>query len=458
MLSPVTTHSPRVTRERGITNHGFANSSRAPLLGPKQAQRTGTTFSSVVNLCATAMGAGVLSLPQAMARCGVFLGTTLVLSFALLADISLLLLIDCSRLSGRRSLQGVGTHFFGNKGKYTVKVSLILFLFGGIILMMLVISDLITSALVDLTSQPIGAVWYTNKDVLTAISVAVIFPTTLCKDISALKYTSGLALAFLAYVIVILAVRFFGDGNDGHIAETVVVVADDPLLIAVALPLFITAFACQFNIFKIEFELKPTSSITNVVHIAVLLVIAPIYLCGGLFGYLRFGSDVNADLLKDARFQGDELITVARLAIGLTNMFKIPLLVLPLRSTVNELFQSNKEASQAQSLDGGDDADSKGRGSMWKPAGQSALLLGTCYGACVGLGSIAKELDLLGSTAGALICLILPGALFVKAFPSSEYVPQHLGLKRAFAWFMLVTGLVLGAATFVITLVTWNSE
>ena len=40
--------------------------------------RSGTVASSVVNLCATAMGAGVLSLPKAFSNAGMLLGTALV--------------------------------------------------------------------------------------------------------------------------------------------------------------------------------------------------------------------------------------------------------------------------------------------------------------------------------------------------------------------------------------------
>lgn len=41
-------------------------------------EKQGSVASSVVNLCATAMGAGVLSLPHAFAQCGIVLGVLMV--------------------------------------------------------------------------------------------------------------------------------------------------------------------------------------------------------------------------------------------------------------------------------------------------------------------------------------------------------------------------------------------
>lgn len=44
----------------------------------EEEEKQGTVMSSVVNLCATAMGAGVLSLPHAFAQCGIALALVMV--------------------------------------------------------------------------------------------------------------------------------------------------------------------------------------------------------------------------------------------------------------------------------------------------------------------------------------------------------------------------------------------
>merc|ERR1712136_693950 len=58
------------------------------------------------------------------------------------------------------------------------------------------------------------------------------------------------------------------------------------------------------------------------------------YLTGGLLGYLMFGADVRQDLLTE--FPSSKLFAVARGMLALTNMFKLPLLLIPLRMSFLE--------------------------------------------------------------------------------------------------------------------------
>ena len=83
LLSPIVIKSPRMRRD--------ATDDDLPQVG------TGTVASSVINICATAMGAGILSLPQAISRCGWVLGMVLIMIFAVLADVSLIFLVECGQ-------------------------------------------------------------------------------------------------------------------------------------------------------------------------------------------------------------------------------------------------------------------------------------------------------------------------------------------------------------------------
>jgi len=62
---------------------------------------------------------------------------------------------------------------------------------------------------------------------------------------------------------------------------------------------------------------------------------ASVYVFGGLIGYILVGSSVENNLLKD--FAGDPKFTVARFMLSLTNMFKLPLLMIPLRESVIDM-------------------------------------------------------------------------------------------------------------------------
>lgn len=65
------------------------------------------------NLSATIVGGGVLSLPLAFAKCGIVLGTVLMITAGIVTDRSLYLLCLCARQTGATSYGEVGKVAFG---------------------------------------------------------------------------------------------------------------------------------------------------------------------------------------------------------------------------------------------------------------------------------------------------------------------------------------------------------
>jgi amino acid permease len=76
-------------------------------------QRKSPLVVATFNLTATIVGGGVLSLPLAFARCGVVLGTVLMIVAAIITDRSLYLLCLCARQTGATSYGEVGKVAFG---------------------------------------------------------------------------------------------------------------------------------------------------------------------------------------------------------------------------------------------------------------------------------------------------------------------------------------------------------
>lgn len=455
-------------------------------------------MSSIINLCATAMGAGILSLPQAVSHCGWTVGIGLLLLFAVFADFSLRFLVHCSRLSGRGSFIGLAEHYLGDWGARSAKLALLLLLFGAVVLGMIVVGDLIPTALQDLSHSSNSTEIFIGRPFVTGAAVVAVFPLTLCKDISALKYTSAVALLFIFYVIAVLIAR-----AAQHHALT-----DHPKIVAVdserwgnlqavlSLPLFVTAYACQFNIFKVDFELPPESKhhIDAIIHVSMGLV-SCIYLLAAMLGLFLFGSDVKGDLLLE--FHDDHLITAGQLLLGLTNMLKIPLVVMPLRLTAWEMLaalidlkpeKDDKEGGGGADLEDSPDYSHDPRpsdasscgcsrirritqrlGAYGAPVG-TVLIVGTCFLCAVILKSLTKELDLLGATAGTVICLILPAAFFIAGHrahgryeggalaeeKTTSVAAIHSHVNRAAAWTMLVLGAVIGVGSLILTIYYWD--
>ena len=424
-------------------------------------------FASVVNLCATAMGAGVLSLGHGFANTGWLLGIFLVFLFAAGSDMSLLFIVRAGRACGRHTLPGVAKHYLGSMGMWIVNLSLIILLFGCIVLVEIVAMDLlppvvqrIAGTYLDDRGNPVADAdqpIYATRLIVGVIAIAAVFPLNLLKSLRALKYTSTLAISFLCYFVLLLLVRFVqkvqNDGEVGcggagggwygmsqspcgalcyetsyeetmgnsscwfplgrfqngslppkavqnsnqscFIQSPVQLINPEPQRIFLSLPLVISAFLCQFNILQIDNELDAAikHKIENVVHFALLGICSLTYVVGGFLGYALEGRCVANDLLKD--FSNDPYMTVARFLIGCTNLFKIPLLLVPFRTVVNEALHGLTKGKFPE-----------------KPTwsflfAETVLIYVIVFVAAFKLGSISKDLDLIGSTVGIVIVFII---------------------------------------------------
>lgn len=115
---------------------------KSPIKKPSS-KKQGSVISSITNLCATAMGAGVLSLPHVLANCGAALGVVLIYFTAVAADISCLMLVKCSRACHHYSMENVAKHYLGPAGYWFVNVCLVVLLYGALVLVEIVVMDLI---------------------------------------------------------------------------------------------------------------------------------------------------------------------------------------------------------------------------------------------------------------------------------------------------------------------------
>lgn len=353
-------------------------------------EKKGTVASSIINLLATAMGGGLLSLPRALAECGVVLGGFFLLGAGVSCAYTLVILVMCARDSKRNSFESNAEFFIGPIGARLTNVCLILVLVLASAAMSVIMKDLAPLVLRSFLGSS-----KLLEDHLVALYMNVLmFPLAAQKEINVLRYTSFCALFCLGYFFACLIVKFF---QDPHVEPTVVAINPNVEMLE-GLPIMFSAFLCQFNIFKIDYELKPEckKKITQVILISIPLMACMVYVIGGLIGYLLLGTTVQNDLLKN--WANDEKFTIARLMLSLTNMFKLPLLMIPLRESIIDMFKLDKET--------------------WdRPALRYPLcfaLMSLQFGIACSLSSLSKVLALIGCTAGILISFVLPSMMFLE--------------------------------------------
>eukprot|EP00930_Biecheleria_cincta_P048172 TRINITY_DN33520_c0_g1_i1.p1 TRINITY_DN33520_c0_g1~~TRINITY_DN33520_c0_g1_i1.p1 ORF type:complete len:439 (+),score=59.13 TRINITY_DN33520_c0_g1_i1:114-1319(+) len=401
------------------------------------------------------MGAGILSLPRAFAMTGWGLGCVLLVLSALANDASLAFLVVCARASGQTTYEGNAQQFLGSIGSKIVNVLLILLLFLADVAFVTIARDLLPSFIGSLTGHPDA--WYANPNLVMALSLCAVFPLCLLENITSLRHTSTLVLCCLAYYFVVLTIRFFARDQKPLIHEDVLAVSNDPLAAMQGMSIMISAFICQFNIFKIDMELakERKEQIWLSVHAAIPGAATMLYLWGGLIGYWMFGAKVSSNMLQE--FHDDPVMNLCSFLLAIGNIFKIPLITQPLRASLREALPAWTGNTVLETV----------------------LVMPLVVLAVLGLKDLSRVLSVLGCTAGVTICFVMPGLLRLQllgnttadpllssveaaatATPPSARDVQRRGSRgvRALSWLLVISGLVLGAGGLLGILARWSNS
>ena len=361
------------------------------------------------------------------------------------ACVTLKFLVLASRESGSASLEGNATHYLGPAGKSVVICSLVLLLFGASVAMIVIVLNLLPLALEECLGVKV-----VQPLVVGLLAIGLIFPVTLQTSLHALRYTSTMALCCIAYFYSILVFQNFFCHHQpaAHHGEGRL---DDVMQ---GWPVMIAAYICHFNIFKIDTELRACdkSRISLAINTAIGGIATSIYITGALMGYAMFGDAVSPNILTD--FSPSPAIAGARLAIACTNLLKLPLLVLPLRSTIMDVL-----GHEGRSTSGG---EGMLRNGTVRHVMLTALLVGAAFGLAYARQDLGKVLSLVGCTAGCICCYIIPSLIYIKYLQTSFAGHSASKWRRRREYFcafvMLVWGTVVGFGGAWCTLEHFNSD
>jgi len=406
-------------------------------------------LSATVNLLATTMGAGLLSLPHAFAKCGVGVGVLLILLCGCCNDVTLQFLVVCGRSSQLYTFEGNAQHYLGNLGRRAINGSLLLLLFLGAVSCLLIVMQLLSEFMEEASGQPHAL--YCNRYFIGVFCLCLVLPLCLREDITILRYTSAIALCNLCYFLACLNIRFWGQDGGPAIHPSVTAYNTNPVEVLQGLSIMLAAYICHFNMFEIDGELSRPAKrkIWGIIHVSISGIATTTYCTCGVVGYLLFGKHVNNNILRE--FPQDRLMMLALASISLTNIFKLPLIIQPLRTSVNEAMPQGVPRCKVSLTVG---------------------LFVLVFMAAVALGNLGKALSILGCTAGTMIAIVMPSLLRLALEWSRRRVSragaliEHPGILmapechskcvRLGAWALIVGASLSSVGAVIGIVVDWN--
>uniref|UniRef100_A0A8C7FNU7 Solute carrier family 38 member 3a n=1 Tax=Oncorhynchus kisutch TaxID=8019 RepID=A0A8C7FNU7_ONCKI len=289
---------------------------------------------SVFNLGNAIMGSGILGLSYAMANTGVVLFLVLLTVVAVLSSYSIHLLLKSSGIVGIRAYEQLGQRAFGTPGKMAAGIAITLQNIGAMSSYLYIVKyefPLVIQAFLGV-DKPSGE-WYLNGNYLVImVSISVILPLALMKQLGYLGYTSGFSLTCMVFflisvcTIILYSLFFF--------SQT-----------AYTIPILAFAFVCHPEVLPIYTELKnPTKQRMQHVSNISIVVMYTMYFLAALFGYLTFYGEVESELLHTySRLDPyDTLILCVRLAVLTAVTLTVPIVLFPVRRAIQQLFFPNK--------------------------------------------------------------------------------------------------------------------
>uniref|UniRef100_A0A3B4YPH1 Solute carrier family 38 member 4 n=1 Tax=Seriola lalandi dorsalis TaxID=1841481 RepID=A0A3B4YPH1_SERLL len=294
--------------------------------------------------------------------------------------------------------------------------------------------------------------WYMNGNYLVVfVSIGIILPLSLLKNLGYLGYTSGFSLTCMVFFLGVMIYKktqlpcplpFFYH----HSSNLSVNGSDMPgvflcILIffpqtAYTVPILAFAFVCHPEVLPIYSELKDRSrkKMQNVSNLSILAMLI-MYMLSALFGYLTFYDNVEAELLHTFTkvYKFDTMLLLVRLAVLTAVTLTVPIVLFPIRSSITTLLFSGREFSWTRHML------------------IAAAILAFNNMLVIFVPTIRDIFGFIGSSAATMLIFILPAAFYLRLVKSVPFrSPQKIG-----AAIFLVVGIIFMIGSLSLIVLDW---
>lgn len=452
---------------------------------------------SVFNLSNAIMGSGILGLSFAMANTGIVLFTILLVGVAILSLYSVHLLLVTAKEGGSLIYEKLGERAFGWPGKMAAFGSIIMQNIGAMSSYLFIVKYELPEVIrAFLALEENSGEWYLNGNYLVVfVSIGVILPLSLLKNLGYLGYTSGFSLSCMVFFLGVVIYKktqlpcplpFFyhhssnlsmnASGMPGYPANLSAVHMDfsradvSPAVLgshdahqstgvhfephpddkemctpkyfvfnsqtAYTVPILAFAFVCHPEVLPIYSELRDRNrkKMQNVSNLSILTMLI-MYMLSALFGYLTFYDNVEAELLHTFTkvYKFDTMLLMVRLAVLTAVTLTVPIVLFPIRSSITTLLFSGREFSWTRHML------------------IAAAILAFNNMLVIFVPTIRDIFGFIGSSAATMLIFILPAAFYIRLVKSVPFhSPQKIG-----ATIFLIVGIIFMIGSLTLIVLDW---
>uniref|UniRef100_A0A8C2CMV7 Solute carrier family 38 member 4 n=1 Tax=Cyprinus carpio TaxID=7962 RepID=A0A8C2CMV7_CYPCA len=413
---------------------------------------------SVFNLSNAIMGSGILGLSFAMANTGIILFVILLLGVAILSLYSVHLLLVTAKEGGSLIYEKLGERAFGWPGKMAAFGSITLQNIGAMSSYLFIVKYELPEVIrAFLGLEENSGEWYLNGNyAVVLVSIGIILPLSLLKNLGYLGYTSGFSLSCMVFFLgnasalayiseaqpdlhaplhdpLHSAVQFTLDAACG---QSLTAFAVFVFQTAYTIPILAFAFVCHPEVLPIYSELKDRSrkKMQKVSNLSILAMLV-MYLFSALFGYLTFYDHVEAELLHTFTkvYKFDTMLLLVRLAVLTAVTLTVPIVLFPIRSSVITLCFAGKEFSWIRHIL------------------IAAAILAFNNLLVIFVPTIRDIFGFIGSSAATMLIFILPAAFYLRLVKSLPFrSPQKIS-----ATIFLVVGIFFMISSLSLIVLDW---
>jgi len=347
------------------------------------------------NMVTAIVGAGIIGLPYVMFQSGIVMGSLLMLIAVYVSDYTLRMLMGVAKKFQAKNYEEVGYACFGNFGYYWVLVCMFLMDYGVMLTYLLILAEISVSVVNQLFS--FNSEWLRSA-LICGLSITLIFPWCLCRDMSGLENASFLCIASVFIITIIVSVQFFLHKYEptGEIR-----LYNNKFLESVGtLSFSFVIHDCCFLFYQ-TLERPTEKRWGKLVHVGLGTAAAiNITLC--LFGYFTF-FDATMDNILDNYRRNDYLALSARCLYSLTMCLAYPIGLQVTRHAVYAILNKSRE-----------EPINEHEAPFYLHFGTTLLLFASTVAIACYVEDLGPVMSLTGSISSCSLGFLIPCACYLK--------------------------------------------